>query len=94
MIQKKGNEKKINKKCDSFSSTIENPLKEYVNINIYLFNVRWPGGIEGNESVRGVVQFTPDPFLVAFVINVLSSAVNAHKKCPVKLGRLSITKSS
>lgn len=43
-------------------------------------NLRCPGGMEGNVSVLGVVQLTPEPFLVAFVIKVLSSAVKAHKK--------------
>lgn len=57
-------------------------------------NLRCPGGIEGKVSVLGVVQFTPDPFLLAFVTKVLSSAVKAHKKCPVRLGKLSITRSN
>lgn len=48
----------------------------------------------GKVSVLGVVQFTPEPFLVAFVINVLSKAVNAQKKCPLRLGRFSIVKSN
>jgi hypothetical protein len=58
--------------------------------------VKWccPGGMEGKRSVLGVVQLTPDPFLVALVINGLSRTVNAHKKCPVKLGRLSIMRSN
>lgn len=57
-------------------------------------DLRWPGGIDGRRSVRGVVQLTPEPFLVAFVINGLSRTVNAHKKWPVRLGRLSMMRSS
>lgn len=48
----------------------------------------------GKASVLGVVQFTPDPFLVAFVISVLSRAVKAQRKLPLRLGKLSIVKSS
>lgn len=56
--------------------------------------LRCPAGMEGSASVRGVVQFTPEPFLVAFVMSVLSKAVKAHKKCPLRLGKLSMVKSS
>lgn len=46
---------------------------------LYTKYLRCPGGIEGNKSVRGVVQLTPYGLRVALVINVLSRAENAHR---------------
>lgn len=40
--------------------------------------LRCPGGIAGNTSVLGVVQFTPYVLRVALVSKVLSKAENAH----------------
>jgi hypothetical protein len=57
-------------------------------------NLRCPCGMDGRRSVRGVVQFTPYDFRVAFVISVLSRAVKAHRNCPDRVGKLSITSSN
>lgn len=56
--------------------------------------LRWPGGMEGSRSVRGVVQLMPGDLRVALVIRVLSRAVNAQRNCPWSVGRWSIASSN